>query len=151
MAQLVKNPPVMQKIWVWSLGRAPGEGNGSPLQNSCLGNSMDRGAWQATIHGVARVGHDLATKPPLRQISLKCVWAFAGSVVETASCFFSWWQWRGAGLWRPWVLHTKFVQLSLAHGEITLPCSHQTWVIHGLALPNQVWEGVMVVTFRKYL
>ena len=38
-------------------------GNGNPLQYSCLGNPMDRGAWQATVHGVAkRVGHDLATK-----------------------------------------------------------------------------------------
>ena len=45
-------------------GRSPGEGNGSPLQYSCLENPMDRGAWQATIHGVARVGHDLATRPP---------------------------------------------------------------------------------------
>ena len=35
------------------LGRSPGEGNGSPLQYSCLGNSMDRGAWQATVHEVA--------------------------------------------------------------------------------------------------
>ena len=39
-----------------------GEGNGSPLQYCCLENPMDRGAWQATVHGVARVGHDLATK-----------------------------------------------------------------------------------------
>ena len=46
------------------LGRFPGEGNGNPLQYSRLENSMDRGAWQATVHGVARVGHDLATKPP---------------------------------------------------------------------------------------
>ena len=45
-------------------GRSPGEGNGNPLQYSCLKNPMDRGAWQATVHGVARVGHDLATKPP---------------------------------------------------------------------------------------
>ena len=43
------------------LGRSPGEGNGNPLQYSCLENSMDRGAWRATVHGVARVGHDLAT------------------------------------------------------------------------------------------
>ena len=43
--------------------RSPGEGNGNPLQYSCLENPMDRGAWQATVHGVARVGHDLATKP----------------------------------------------------------------------------------------
>ena len=36
------------------LGRYPGEGNGNPLQYSCLENSMDRGAWQATVHGVAK-------------------------------------------------------------------------------------------------
>ena len=42
-----------------------GEGNGNPFQcDSCLANPMDRGAWQATVHGVARVGHDLVTKPP---------------------------------------------------------------------------------------
>ena len=34
------------------LGRSPGEGNGTPLQYSCLENPMDRGAWQATVHGV---------------------------------------------------------------------------------------------------
>ena len=33
-------------------GRSPGEGNGNPLQCSCLENSMDREAWQATVHGV---------------------------------------------------------------------------------------------------
>ena len=31
-------------------GRSPGKGNGNPLQYSCLGNPMDRGAWQATVH-----------------------------------------------------------------------------------------------------
>ena len=35
-------------------GRSPGEGNGNPLQYSCLGNSRDTGAWQATVHGVAK-------------------------------------------------------------------------------------------------
>ena len=35
-------------------GRPPGEGHGSPLQYSCLGNPMDRGAWRARVHGVAR-------------------------------------------------------------------------------------------------
>ena len=35
------------------LGRSPGEGNGNPFQYSYLENSMDRGAWQATVHGVA--------------------------------------------------------------------------------------------------
>ena len=41
-----------------------GEGNDNPLQYSCLQNLMDRGAWWATVCGVARVGHDLVTKPP---------------------------------------------------------------------------------------
>jgi len=35
-------------------GRSSGEGNGNPLQYSCLENSMDRGAWRATVHGVAK-------------------------------------------------------------------------------------------------
>ena len=45
-------------------GRSPGEGNGNPLQYSCLENPMDKGVWQATVHGVSRVGHNLVTKPP---------------------------------------------------------------------------------------
>ena len=40
-------------------GRSPGEGNGNPLWYSCLDNLMDRGSWWATVHGVARVRHDL--------------------------------------------------------------------------------------------
>ena len=42
----------------------PGLGNGSALQFSCLENSMDREAWQATGHGIAGVENNLATKPP---------------------------------------------------------------------------------------
>ena len=45
-------------------GRSPGEGNGNPLQYSHLENPIDRGACQATDHGMARVGHNLETKPP---------------------------------------------------------------------------------------
>ena len=43
-------------------GSIPAEGNGKPLQYSCLGNPMDRGTWQATVHGIKRVGHNLVTK-----------------------------------------------------------------------------------------
>ena len=39
---------------ILGLGRSPREGNGYPLQYSCLENSMDRGAWQATVHGVTK-------------------------------------------------------------------------------------------------
>ena len=57
MAQLVKNPPAMQETWVRPLGweKSPREGNGNPLQYSCLENSMDRGAWWATVHGVVEL------------------------------------------------------------------------------------------------
>ena len=40
-----------------------GERNGNLLQYSCLENPKDRGAWKAIVHGVTRIGHDLATKP----------------------------------------------------------------------------------------
>ena len=51
-------------------GRSPREGNGNPLQYSCLENPKDRGTWQIPVHGVARVGHDLVTKPPPPQTRL---------------------------------------------------------------------------------
>ena len=51
---------VLFKAVLWGSGSSSGEGNGNPLQYSCLENAMDRGAWQATVHGITRVGHDLA-------------------------------------------------------------------------------------------
>ena len=44
------------------LGRFSEERNGNPIQYSCLGNPVDRGAWRATVHEVTRVGCDLVTK-----------------------------------------------------------------------------------------
>ena len=60
VAQLVKNLPAMQKTQVQSLGwKDPvGEGNENPLQYSYLENPIDKGAWQATVHEVQRVGHN---------------------------------------------------------------------------------------------
>ena len=56
MVQMVKNLPAMPETQVLSLGwvRASGEGNGNPLQYSCLKNSMDRGAWWATVYRAAK-------------------------------------------------------------------------------------------------
>ena len=63
---VVKNPPAnagaagLTPGW----GRSPEEGNGNPLQYSCLVNPLDRGAWWTIVCGVTeRVGHDLATEP----------------------------------------------------------------------------------------
>ena len=47
----------MRETWVWSSG----EGTGDPLQYSCLGNSMDRGAWWAKVHGLQKIRHDWAS------------------------------------------------------------------------------------------
>ena len=57
VAPVVKNPPANagdagDVDLIPESGSSPGEGNGDPLQCSCLGNPMDRGAWRATVHGV---------------------------------------------------------------------------------------------------
>ena len=52
-------------------GRSLGEGNGNPLQHSCLENPMDGKAWQATVHGVAKVGHNLVIKLPAQEVVWK--------------------------------------------------------------------------------
>ena len=68
---MVKHLPAMRETWVWSLGRekSPGEGNGNPLQYSCLENPMDRGGWRATVHGVAK------SQTRLKQLKHVCMYA----------------------------------------------------------------------------
>ena len=71
MAQSIKNLPAMQETTcntgnpgsIPRLGRFPGEGNGNPLEYSCLKNPMDGGVWWPTVRGVTRVRHNLVTKP----------------------------------------------------------------------------------------
>ena len=53
VAHRVKNLPAVQETWVQSLGREDPLENGNPLQYSCLENTMDRGAWWATVLGFA--------------------------------------------------------------------------------------------------
>ena len=62
VAQMGKNPPALQETWVRFLGweHPLAQGHGNPLQYSCLENPMDRGAWQATVHGVAESGTRLS-------------------------------------------------------------------------------------------
>ena len=53
---MVKYLPAMREtqVSIPGLGRSTGKGNGSPVQCSCLENSIDRGAWWATVHGIAK-------------------------------------------------------------------------------------------------
>ena len=55
-AQIVKKLPAMWEtpVPIPGSGRSPGEGNGNPLQYPCLENSVDRGTWWATVHGVTK-------------------------------------------------------------------------------------------------
>ena len=55
-ASVVKNPPANAGDFgsIPESGRSLGEGNDKPIQYSCLGNPMDRGAWLATVHGVTK-------------------------------------------------------------------------------------------------
>ena len=64
--EFLRKRKVIYLLTLWGLtrgsGRSPGGGNGNPLQCSCLGNPMNRGAWQLQSIGLQRVGHDLATE-----------------------------------------------------------------------------------------
>ena len=71
LAQTVKRLPTMRETRVQSLGREhpPGEGNGNPLQYSCLENPMDGGVWWATVHGVAKSWTRLSDFPLRRDMT----------------------------------------------------------------------------------
>ena len=71
---MVKNPPATARDMglIPGMERFPGIGNGNPLQYSCLENSMDRGTWRATVHGVAESRTRLSTHT-LRVDIVKCV------------------------------------------------------------------------------
>ena len=78
VALVVKNPPANadnagDRVLVPELGRSPGEGNGNPLQYSCLENSMERGASWATMHEAAKSQTQLSMHTqPLVRFSMPC-------------------------------------------------------------------------------
>ena len=69
--------------------RSPGEGNGNPLQYSCLGNPMDRGAWQATVPGVTKSQTQLSD---IIHLNIDCnfcfyLWKLVGALAGTVKLF----------------------------------------------------------------
>ena len=95
-------------------GRSPGEGHGNPLQCSCLGNPMDRGAWQSAIHGAAK------SHTQLKQLS--------SHFMNLAGHNNSW-----AGLW---LTMECVITMSL-----TLRCS--TLALHSLWRQSLVWRLIL--------
>ena len=71
------------------LGRSPGGGHGYPLQYSCVGNPMDRGAWQVKPMGWWRVGLDLSTKPLPLILQESCSITFIQPLWEFVLCWYS--------------------------------------------------------------
>ena len=70
---------------ILGLGRSPRGGNGNPSLYSCLGNPMDRGDWRATVHEVARVGHNWGLNLPTKKKpkSTFCNFPFLSSAQPT--------------------------------------------------------------------
>ena len=88
--------------------KIPKGGNSNPLHYPCLENPMDKGAWWATVHGVARIRHDLMTKPPPPPVSLPgkstdrgAWWATVYRVAKSQTRMSNWEQWYSVnqGLW----------------------------------------------------
>ena len=103
---VVKNPPAMREIQVQSLGRedSPGDGNGNPLQCSCLENSMDRGTWRATVHGVAMSQAQLSNY----HLTFTCtLWLFPGTSHE------AWALWEAL-----WLTGPSFGMVPLPHNSM---------------------------------
>ena len=89
VAQLVKDSSANTRDardagWIPGSGRSPGGENGNPLQYSCLENFMDRRAWEVTVHGSQRVGHNWAWTHTHTHILALCL-----TVWRTAKLFFT--------------------------------------------------------------
>ena len=70
-------------------GRSLGGGHGNPLRDSCLENLMDRRAWQAAVHGVTRVKHNLATEHARKPVIMVSDWSRAWLILRSReeACF----------------------------------------------------------------
>ena len=87
VVKMVKNLPAVQEIWIRSLSMEDslweGKGNGYLLQYTCMENSMDRGTWQASVHGVQRVRHDQVTNTKLLTFTQYSLWVVLPWMLRT--------------------------------------------------------------------
>ena len=138
-----------------------GEGNGNPLQYSCLENPIDRGIWRATVHGVIRIRHDWVTKPPPPLIQTTSI------ILLSIDCNFK--AENDINLHRiniiNWIICTSSIQLSHSvesnslwpHGlqHARLPCPSPTLGAYSNSCPSSQWchptIASSVVPFSSHL
>ena len=129
---VVKNPPansgdLRDMGSIPESGRSPGGGNGNPLHYSCLGNPMDRGAWWATVYGIAKswtrlkrlsvhiepIGNVSHTLPRSREIWSETSESAVAGVSLLGMLAFDWW----SRLWTFHLGHTAQERRSLTWGQ----------------------------------
>ena len=93
---VVKNPAanagdIRDTSSIPGLGRSSGGGHGNPVQYSCLENPMDRGVWQVTVHGLARVRHNWSDLAHTSIYTVFCLWDHIKYVLSEFFFFFSLW------------------------------------------------------------
>ena len=121
MAQTVKRLPTMwvDPSWIPGLGRSPGEGNGNPLQYSCLENPMKGGAWQATVHGVQKSWTWLSDF--IFTFSDKTWVSHSKSLIPKSWLISLHWAKTGQATWHPsWFICLSFEMASLVHAVPSL-------------------------------
>ena len=147
-------------------GRFPGEENGNPLQYSCLENPVDRGAQQATVHGVARLRHELAMKPPPPHMQGNNTFFFFLAVLSLR-CYAGFLQLQGGGptLQLQWLAspHTglsccRAQAQQLWYMDLVAPCrvessqisnlTHVAYIGRGDALPLSHQESPEIILLK---
>ena len=131
----------MQETWVWSLGRedSPGEGNGNPLQYSCLENPMDRGTWWATVHTVAKSRTRLSDFTfHLNRIWHRLLLSLEGQLLHSTSL-----TWSAVAFSLGCSLSLALFQSESRSQLCTLKCTWSLWV-HDFPKPNQtlLWNHI---------
>ena len=136
MAQVVKSPPanagdLKGAGLISGLGRSPGEGNGNPLQYSCLENSMVRGTWWATVLGVSKSRRRLSRcwmmEKPSHQFLFfsifRLLFTYLAALVSlhhmdfSSCCSWAFWLWHMV-----YLLHNMWDFSSLTRDQTHIPC-----------------------------
>ena len=137
---VVKNLPANagdagEVISIPGSGRSPGKGNGNPLQDSCLENSVDREAWQATVHGPEKSWAWMSTHTTLETGNKgRSNWKFSRGK-QKVWWWHSWWTRRKYVEWKQWMGATRKLLKQSCH-ELLKSClwKHPTGYQHRLAL-----------------